>query len=114
MARVRPPRNQAEAEAVAEAQVAKVVARGYEELRPLAGEVRAHVLGIDWISGGGGDELGEAVGESGALYHLVTDVHYHSDDAVAIEVSVQEDSEPGGTLYAEWVLSKDGTLKRDY
>ena len=114
MARVRPPRNKAEAEAVAEAQVAKIVARGYDQLRPLVGEVRAHVLGIDWITGGIDEELGEAVGASGALYHLVTHVHYYSEDAVGIEVSVQEDSEPGGSLDGQWVLSKDGTLVREY
>jgi hypothetical protein len=111
---VRAPRDDGEAHEVAEAKAREVAARGFVALRPLAGEVRATVLGVQLIGGGDSGEVGELVAHSGALYHWVTSVNYGGDDAVEIEVSVQADEGPSGIFYAHWTLSRDDTLTRDY
>jgi hypothetical protein len=106
--------DEAEAEAVAEAHAQRVAARGFAELRPRAGYVKAKVLGLHLIGGGDSGEMDELVTDSGALYHVNTSFHWAGDDAVKIEISVQEDSGPGPIHPAQWTLSRDGTLTRDY
>ena len=92
----------------------ELAARGFEALRPLAGEVRANILGLQLIGGSSGPEMGESVGDSGALYHWVAYVNYGGEDAVEIEVSAQADEGDAGILYTQWQLSRDGTLTLDY
>jgi hypothetical protein len=111
---VRRPSDEAEALAVARAKARELAARGFDALRPLAGEVRATVLGVQLVGGGDAGEVGETVADSGALYHWAASVNYGGDDAVEVEVSVQADEGPGEIFYAQWILSRDGTLTRDY
>jgi hypothetical protein len=106
--------NEAEALALAEAKAHEIAARGFDALRPLAGEVRATVFCVQLIGGGDAGEFGEVVADSGTPYHWVADVMYAGNNAVEIEVSVQADEGPSGIFYAQWTLSRDGTLTRDY
>jgi hypothetical protein len=103
-----------EAEAVAEAHVLRVAARGFDELRPRAGYVKAKVLCLELMGGWHGGDLDEVVTDSGALYHLTTTYLHEGDDAVGIEISIQADAGPGEIHYAKWDLARDGTLTRDY
>ena len=110
----RAPADEREAQAVLEAHVAKLRDRGYDDLRRIAGEVkRRYLWGRLRLMDGPGVELDEAVGPSGALYHLATHVSWEAGlvgGDLRIEVELQEDAEPGGELSTSFALACDGTF----
>jgi hypothetical protein len=111
------PSNEAEAQAVLESCVAAVRERGYEDLRRLAGTVRASCLGGRFqIVDGDRYEFSEETSPSGARYEIVTAVGWHEDDGgrLSIEVKIQESAEPGGWLLTSFVLGPDGSFELEF
>jgi len=115
--RVRDPSNEPEARAVLEDHIAELRGRGYDALTKLIGTVRGRYLfGRITLYEGPGGELSEATAPSGALYHLATYVTWADDEGgdVSVEVKLQEDADPGGSLSTEFNLSRDGTVEVQY
>jgi hypothetical protein len=104
----KPPSNPDEARSIMDAHIAALRERSYESLRAIEGNVRRSYLGGFFkVMDGEGLELDEAVAPSGALYHLTTSVWTCDDGELSVEVELQEDAPPGGSLTEEFEVRPD-------
>jgi hypothetical protein len=77
------------------------------------GEVKRSWFGgrFELIEGDVG-ELSEAVGPSGALYHLNTEAWWDAGNGgdIRVVVELQEDAEPGAELITDFIIAPDGSF----
>ncbi len=104
----KPPSNPEEARSIMDAHIAALRERGYESLRAIDGNVtRSYLGGFFKVMDGDGMELDEATAPSGALYHLTTSVWTSDDGELTVEVELQEDAPPGGSMCDEFEVPPD-------
>jgi hypothetical protein len=108
------PSDEADARVVVAEHIERLRERGYDDLRHIAGKATRSFLGgrVQFMDGPG-TELSEAIGPSGALYHVVTDVDWHIEEGgeLQIRVEIQEDAEPGGWFDTSFLLDADGAFQ---
>jgi hypothetical protein len=116
MWRSQDPKDEPEAQALLDAHVEKLLERGYEDLRKLAGEIRASFLGGHFMVTSGADsEMSEAVGRSGTRYEVFASATWDgTDGAILVEAEIREAEPPHGFLITEFELSPDGSVDQVY
>jgi hypothetical protein len=109
--------DEAEAQAILDAHVETLLERGYDDLRKLAGEIRASYLrGHIKVTSGADSEWADAVAPSGRRYELFTSATWPVDAGgpILVEAEVREADPPHGFLISEFELSPDGSVEVVY